>query len=75
MRELFYYYLMKFFCIFLRVNLCKNVFFFVLAKENQEVFSESCSLLSGFLQGFLKICKKYMEVNHFLLLSCITRIL
>ena len=32
------------------------------------------ALLSGALQGFAKICKKYMEVNHFFLLSCSTRI-
>ena len=46
------------------------IFFCVLAKENQEAFSERFSLKSGVLQGLVKICKKYMEVNHFLLLSC-----
>ena len=56
---------MKFFCIF-----C------VLAEENQEAFSEKCSLISGvILQGLVKICKKYIEVNLFLLLSCSTLIL
>ena len=43
-------------------------FFCVLALENQEAFSESCSLISGVLQGLVKVCKKYMEVNNFLLL-------
>ena len=33
--------------------------------ENPEAFSESCSLISGVLQGLVKICKKYIEVNHF----------
>ena len=45
----------------------KTVFFCVLAQENQEAFSESCSLIRGVLQGLVKICKKYMEVNIFLL--------
>ena len=31
-------------------------------------FNESCSLISGTLQGLVKIWKKYMEVNNFLLL-------
>ena len=48
----------------------KIVFFCILASENQEAFSERCSLISGVLQSLVKICKKYMEVNHFLLLSC-----
>ena len=46
----------------------KMVFFCILAQENQEAFSERCSLISGVMQGLVKICKKYMEVNHFLLL-------
>ena len=28
-----------------------------------------CSVISGVLEGLVKICGKYMEVNHFLLLS------
>ena len=48
----------------------KVVFFCVLAEENQEAFSEMCSFISGVLQGLVKICKKFMEVNHFLFLSC-----
>ena len=50
----------------------KKFFFFfcVLVQENLEAFSESCSLVSRVLQGLVKICKKYMEVNHFLLLPC-----
>ena len=32
-----------------------------------------CSLVSGFLQGLVKICIKYIEANHFLLLNCSTR--
>ena len=35
-----------------------------------EAFSESFFLISGVLQGLVQICKKYMEVNHFLFLSC-----
>ena len=45
----------------------KIVFFCVLAEENHNAFSERLSLISGVLQGLVKICKKYMEVNHFLL--------
>ena len=58
---------------FFRINFLIFFFFFffcVLAQENQEAFSESCSLISGALQGLVKICKKYMEVNNFLLLIC-----
>ena len=59
----------KFFCIFFPNQfLQKFVFFCVLALENEEAFSESCSLISGVLQGLVKICKKYVEVNNFLLL-------
>ena len=47
-------------------------FFCILGEENQEAFSEKCYLMSGALQGLVKICKKYMEVNLFLLLSCTT---
>ena len=36
----------------------KIVFFCVLAYENQDAFSESCSLISDFPQGLVKICKK-----------------
>ena len=53
----------------------KVVFFCVLAEENQEAFSEMCSFISGVLQVLVKICKKFMEVNLFLLLSCSTLIL
>ena len=60
---------------FLDQFLQKNVFFCVLAEENQEAFSEKCSPVSGVLQGLVKICKKYMEVNLYLLLSCSTLIL
>ena len=28
-------------------------------------FGEICSLISGVLQGFVKICRRYMKVNHF----------
>ena len=57
---------------------CESIFqklFCVLAEENQAAFSERCSLISGVLQGLVNICKKYMEVNLFLLLSGIARIL
>ena len=60
---------------FLDQFLQKNVFFCVLAEENQEALSEKCSPVSGVLQGLVKICKKYMEVNLYLLLSCSTLIL
>ena len=60
-----------FLCFFLSQFFQKNVFSFcVLVLENQEAFSESCSFISGVLQGLGKICKNYMEVNHFLLLIC-----
>ena len=51
----------------------KILFFFfycVLAQENQEAFSEKRYLISAVLQGLAQICKKDMEVNHFLFLSC-----
>ena len=32
--------------------------------------SERCSFIRGVLQGLVKICKKYMEVNNFLLIIC-----
>ena len=51
-------------CIFLRSG-----------GENQETFSEKCSVISNVLPGLVKICKKYMDVNLFLLLSCSARIL
>ena len=65
------------FWYFFRINFSQKIFFFfcVLAKENQETFSEKCSLISGLLQDLVKICKKYMEVNLFLLLSCSTLLL
>ena len=45
---------------------------YVLVQENLEAFHllRCVSLISGILQGVAKIFKKYMEVNHFLLLSC-----
>ena len=61
---------MKSFCIFSRINFSKKLhFFYVLALENQKAFTERLSLISGALQGLVKICKKYIEVNHFSLLS------
>ena len=45
---------MKLFCIF---------FFEYI---NPEAFIERCSLISRVLQGLVKICKKYMEINNFL---------
>ena len=58
---------MKFFLYFFLKKL--YYFFCILEEENQEGFSESCSLISGVLQGLVRISKKYMEVNLFLLLS------
>ena len=45
---------------------------YVLVQENLEVFHllRCVSLISGILQSVAKMFKKYMEVNHFLLLSC-----
>ena len=48
----------------------ESCIFCVLAQENQEAFSESCSLITGVWQGLVEICQKYIEVNHFLLLTC-----
>ena len=54
-----------------RISFSKKWYFFcILALENQQAFSERCSLISGVMQGLVKICKKYMEVNYFLLLFC-----
>ena len=39
--------------------------FFAFWRKNQEAFSERPSLVSAVLQGLVKICKSYMEVNHF----------
>ena len=74
MCELYYYYyflLWSFFVFFSEPIFPKNciIFFCILEQENQEGFSESCSLISGVLQGLVRISKKYMEVNLFLLLS------
>ena len=61
--------------IFLTVFFFFFFFFFcALAEENQEAFSEKFSFISGVLQGLVKIWKKYMEANLFLLLSCRTLI-
>ena len=54
---------MNFFGIFFQINFSKNCIFWVLVEENQEAFSEKCSLISGVLQGIVKTCKKYMEGN------------
>ena len=66
-----YYLLWRFFVFFSEPIFPKNciIFFCILEQENQEEFSESCSLISGVLQGLVRISKKYMEVNLFLLLS------
>ena len=57
---------MKCFCIFFR-----NFFFFFLTFWHKKIrrHSERCSVISGVLLGLVKICKKYMEVNPFLLVS------
>ena len=56
---------MKCFCIFFR-----NFFFFLTFWHKKiRRHSERCSLISGVLLGLVKICKKYMEVNPFLLVS------
>ena len=68
---LLWLFTVKFFCIFFPNKFFqKFVFYCVLAWENRERFSETCYLISGVLQGLVKICKKYVEVNNFLLLIC-----
>ena len=69
-RELFsYQYLLWIFFLYFLPNqfFQKIAFFCVLVKE---AFSERYCLVSGVLEGLVKICKKYMELNPFLLLSC-----
>ena len=58
---------MKCFCIFFR----NFFFFFFLTFWHKKIrrHSERCSVISGVLLGLVKICKKYMEVNPFLLVS------
>ena len=60
-RELFYYFylLWRFFVFFSESIFPKNFIFCVLVEENQEAFSERCSLISGALQGLVKICKPF----------------
>ena len=62
--------LLSFFVFFFRINFSFFFFFAFWRKKIKEAFSERCSLISVILPGFVKICKKYIEVNHFLLLSC-----
>ena len=51
-------FIVKFFCIFFQINFKKKLYFFcVRLTENQEVFSERCSLISGVLLGLVKIRK------------------
>ena len=72
MRELLYYYYLPWsFFVFFPNQFFQKKFFCVcvLAEENQDAFSERCSLINDVLQGLVKVCKKYVEVNHFLLLS------
>ena len=63
-------YTMKFYVLFSESIFLKNCIFCVLALERQVSFSERYSLISGILQGLAKTCKKYIEVNHFSVLSC-----
>ena len=65
-----YVIIVKFFCIFFPNQFFLLFFFAFWRKKIKEAFSERCSLISVILPGFVKICKKYIEVNHFLLLSC-----
>ena len=64
----------NFFFFFFESVFPKIVFLCVPASENQGTFSERCSLKSGVSEGLVKVCKKYMEFNSFLLLSCSTHI-
>ena len=56
---------MKFFCIFFRINFFKNSIFFVFWRKKIRRH-----LVKGALQGLVKICKRHMEVNRFLILNC-----
>ena len=47
----------------------QNCNFCLSAQENQTAFSKRCSLINSILQGLVKICKKYIGVNHFSLKS------
>ena len=77
MRELFYYYYLV--RNFIEINFSKKLFcFFLRSGVRKEAFSESCSLIGGVVLSdavlsLVKICKKYIEVNHFLLLICILK--
>ena len=43
--------------------------FFCIFFQFKELFSKRCSIISCVVQGLVEICKKYMEVNLFLLLT------
>ena len=60
---------MKFFCIFSESIFPKKCIFFAFWRKKIRRYLVN-SLVSGVLQGLAKICKRYMEVNHFLLLIC-----
>ena len=75
MRELFYYYYLV--RNFIEINFSKKLYFFSVLRSGvrKEAFSESCSLIGGVVLSdavlsLVKICKKYIEVNHSLLLIC-----
>ena len=42
----------------------------VLASENAEEFTGKCSVIKCILQGVAKIFRRYLKLDHFLLLSC-----
>ena len=46
---------MKFYCIFFRIKFSKKLFFFLRSGVRKSGFSERCSLMSGNLQGLVKV--------------------
>ena len=60
---------------FFGINFSKRLYFFAFWQKKIRRHLVKCCIISGVLQGLVKICKKYIEVNLFLLLSCTTLIL
>ena len=56
----------KFSCIFFQINFSKNFFAFWRKKIRRHLVR--CFPITDVLQDLVKFCKRYMEVNHFLIL-------
>ena len=79
---LFYYYARIILLLLFSTKFYRNQFFqkivffsFLRSGVRKGAFSESCSLIGGVVLSdavlsLVKICKKYIEVNHSLLLIC-----